>query len=249
MKSLKQIRQSLLDGTYRATILLYGPYGSGKTQFISTMPRPFIHDFDNGLLTVVNKPNVDGVTYSDETASRVISLFEKNWNESVAREDVDTLAIDSLTTLASYKMADALKKSGRSEKDIPQIQDWGAVVRWLEVLFYQVTTVQTKHLIVTAHERILEDTKEGTVRVVPLLAGSRLPGMVGVWFDEVYHASVRGSKQNPKFEITTRPTPRLDGKSRLASIAKIEPVEEPDWSGIWSKVQEAVKNLKGNKEA
>jgi len=57
-------------------------------------------------------------------------------------------------------------------------------------------------LIVTAHAQRNTNAVSEMVEILPLLTG-KLAGKVGIYFDEVYYATVKGTGENKKFALQT----------------------------------------------
>ena len=220
--------------------LVYGPSGSGKTYFGLTMPRVFVFDFDGGLLTALHPAlpaDFEYESYAD-LSDGGITAFEKTWNAVMARDDIESVFVDSLTTMADHAMRRILKLDGKAGK-IPQIQHYNALMNQLRAFFYAIPPdAKKKHVVVSAHEQFMENKSDDTSRTAPLIVG-KLVGQIGMWFDEMYHAEMSGMKASPKFTLRTIGSSGLDAKSRLRAIAPIDVNEPNDFRLIWKKVVSA----------
>ncbi len=229
-------------------ILVYGPSGSGKTYFGMTFPKVFCFDFDGGLTTALNPAlpqDFEYESYADTPLkdNTAFDRFQKHWNAAVARPEIKTFFIDSLTTLSDHLMRKILgyqvTKSG-----LPEVQHWGILINKLTQMLYGcIADTAGRILVISAHERFV-DADDGTSRVIPLVCGRQLPGRLALWFEETYYAQCTGSRQKPKFELLTIGSSSYQAKSRLSAFAPVELKEPNDWRKISSKVQEALSKLK-----
>jgi len=237
--------KALATGKQGHNVMVYGPSGTGKTYFGMSFPKVFCFDFDGGLTTALHPDlpqDFEYESYANIKGSGAFDKFQAHWNAIVKRPEIKTLFIDSLTTLSDHLMRKIMSVSSTSTK-LPQIQDWGALISKLSQMFYQcIADTPDRILVVSAHEQII-DNADGTSRALPLVAGKKLPGRVGLWFEEMYYSTCVGSKQKPRFELLTRGSTSFIAKSRLASFAPIEVREPNDWRVIYPKVKTALDGL------
>ena len=239
--------QALVTGKQGHNIMVYGPSGTGKTWFGLTFPKVFCFDFDGGLTTALSpllSQDFEYETYADMKGHDAFDKFQGHWNAAIKRPEIKTFFIDSLTTLSDHIMRSIMSISANTTK-LPQIQDWGVLINKLSQLFYScIADTPDRILVVSAHEQVV-DFADGTSSLLPLVVGKKLPGRLGLWFEEVYYSTCAGSKQKPRFELLTRGGSSHIAKSRLASFAPIELREPNDWRVIYPKVQQALSELSG----
>ena len=244
----KELVEQLLTSNRGARVLIWGPSGTGKTYFGLTFPGVKIYDFDGGLLTGVSKdlPEfVDASSYESFRGAGAFEQFLRDWKADIKNPKIQTLFIDSLTSLSDHMMRTVLKLDGKDVDSNPKIQHWGSLINQLRTLFYSaVAESGTKNLVVSAHSQILADDEEGKVKYVPLIAGKKLPDRIGLWFDEVYHAEVAGMQSARKFRLATIGCQQYDAKSRIKSFAPLETFEPNDWRIIWAKASKALGELR-----
>ena len=91
----------------------------------------------------------------------------------------------------------------------------------------------TNHLVVIAHEQLIQDEITGEVLIQPLIVGKKLPEMLPLWFDECYRAQVGRDKDGKVVhQLLVRARTKYMARSRLLpnSVQVIE----------WSKDGEVV---------
>lgn len=189
------------------SILLVGDSGTHKTYFLGGCPKLFVFDFDKGLAILRDRELEYGTFKDAPYGSKLFnpakgtyewgtgwSAFVKKLNEIGAQVESNTspyltLGFDSITTLSAIAMNYVLKENGRTPKDGPRIQDWGAQIGLLETVMDQLTAWTSFTKIVTAH--IQRDTNMLTqaVEKLPLVTG-KLAGKISIYFDEVWFTDV-----------------------------------------------------------
>lgn len=193
-------------------MLCYGKSGTGKTTFASTFPKPYIFDFDNGMLSQRGKD----IEYDTYTSWKACELKLQELEKSCPYE---TLIIDSVSTMQEYMMQEILSVNKRV---IPTLHEWGRLVDWLQDLFMRITKM-SHNIVVTAHEQVLQDEVSSEILVLPLIVGKKMPGQIPLWFDEVYRAQVaRGQQGKPLYQMITTADVRYTAKSRLGVLQPVE---------------------------
>ena len=199
----------------KLNVLIYGKSGTGKTTFANCFPHPFTFDFDKGMLSQRNR-DVDYVTYTS------YAEFEVKFKELEQNCPYDTIILDSVTTLEEYCMDRALAANRRA---MPTMNEWNVLIADLKDLFMRATKM-SKHLVVIAHEQMIQDEITGEVMVRPQIVGKKLPGSLPLYFDEVYRSQVARSKEGvPIYSILTASDLKYTAKSRLNCLPSIL-----DWS-------------------
>ncbi len=215
-------------------ILVYGDSGTGKTTFLSTFPNLYVFDFDVGVLSIRGK-DVEYDVYYDEDLYHptAYSSFERKIDEFFKDCPYTTIGIDSLTTLQRSLMNEVqfLNKK-HIGKNMSQ-EEWGITIGRLERLFYKLIHAPC-HLVVTAHEIMTEDPISGEITNRPLVYGKKLPGMIPLWFGEVYRTQIEYDKdRNRVYKVLTAATRRYMAKSRLRCF---EELEEPRYDTLMKRI-------------
>ncbi len=217
-------------------VMVYGDSGTGKTTFLSTFPNLYILDFDLGVMSIRGK-DIEYDVYYDEDIKHptAYTAFEKKLDELFKECPYATIGIDSFTTLQRTLMNQVqylnVKHVG---KNLSQ-EEWGIVIGKIERLFYRLIQAPV-NLVVTAHEIVTEDPISGEITNRPLVYGKKLPGMIPLWFGEVYRAQVEFDKDRKRvYKILTAATRRYMAKSRLGCFNELE---TPDYKVLMNKIKE-----------
>jgi hypothetical protein len=216
-------KASDLTQTGRPSILLVGDGGTGKTTFLGTCPKPYIFDFDKGIMSLRGNTEVEYDLFKDAPrGSKVfkpengIYEYGKAWpafvdrlNEIGAQMDAgtcsyETLGLDSLTTLSDICMNYVLKSDGHVGN--PLIQHWGSQIQLLQMVMDQLTSWDIVR-IVTAHVQRNTNDVTQVVEMLPLVTG-KLAGKVSIYFDEVYYTTVKTDAKSGtrKYVLQTQST-------------------------------------------
>ena len=199
----------------KLNVLIYGKSGTGKTTFACCFPKPFVFDFDKGMLSQRGR-EVDYKTYTS------YADFEIDFRQMEGNCPYETIILDSVTTLEEYCMDMVLAANRRQ---MPTMNEWNVLIADLKDLFMRATKM-SKHLVVIAHEQMIQDEITGEVMVRPQIVGKKLPAQLPLWFDEVYRAQVSRSKDGiPIYSLLTAADLKYTAKSRLNCMPSVV-----DWS-------------------
>lgn len=210
MSNAKDIKTDNL----KLNILPYGKSGTGKTTFACSFPKPYVFDFDNGMLSQRGR-DVEYDTYSGIAAYQ---KFDAKLAELETSCPFETLILDSITTMQEYKM-DMILQANR--KKIPSQYEWMVLITEMKDLFTRITKIKT-HVIVIAHEMLVQDDITGEIMFMPVIYGKKLPAQLPLWFDEVYRMQVGRNKEGlPEYSFTTAADTKYQSKSRLNCLEPI----------------------------
>jgi len=202
-------------GNMKLNTLIYGKSGSGKTPFAAFYPNPYFFDFDKGMTSVRGRD----VAYDTFTS---YSDFEVKFKQLEANCPYDTIVIDSVTTMEKYCMQKALLANRRA---MPTMNEWNILIAELTDLFTRATKM-SKHVVVIAHEEMVQDEITGEILVRPQIVGKKLPAQLPLWFDEVYRMQVSRTKEGvPLYSILTVSDMKYTAKSRIHCLPAVM-----DWS-------------------
>lgn len=231
-------------------ILLIGGEGTGKTNFIKTMPKPiYVFSFDKGYLTLAGEEGIkvglcmDEDRYRPHAYADFKAKFESlkkgeeyTWPDG-RKEKYKTVAIDSLSFLSTFLFDHEQRVNNTIDKP-GGFAVYGAVKSKLQDIVNQ-SIMLAEYVVCTA---LLESTKDettGEIFFVPTMVGS-MKNEVGAWFDAVFYMSVdKNPSTGDKFyKLVTVGDRRHKAKIRLPSgIAdKIAPAEEQDFRKLMSKI-------------
>ncbi len=192
-----------------AKILLFGPYGSGKTCFVTTGGALVqVLDLDDGLGSCKSlkdkytpvRARIDILEAHESDPAKALAFPKaRSYIESISSQcrkgtyPFKVLVIDSLTNLHEYCMRMILDNSGLLGKK-PRIQDW--MMRDIEFLnICLVLKSLPIAVILIAHQQatVTDDTNI----ITPFLPGKSLPNNLFSKFDEILYmkpALVAGGK-------------------------------------------------------
>lgn len=235
-------------------ILVIGNEGTGKTNFIGTMPKPvYMFSFDKGYDTLAGVPGITVGLCMDEDRYRPHAYmdfkaqFDKlrrglkyKWPDG-REEAYRTIAIDSMSFLSTLLFDHEQKVNNTIDKQ-GGFGVWGNVKSKLQDIVNQAV-LASEYFVCTA---LLETTKDeitGEIFFVPSMMGS-MKNEVGAWFDAVFYMTV---DKNPadgtkKYKMLTVGDRRQKAKIRLPSTIGnvISAVEEPSFTAIMAKIDAAL---------
>lgn len=243
-----------IKGSTTPSILVIGDGGTGKSRFLASCPKPFVFDFDKGLVSTKDLPAFEYETFKDEPWStkgiplavqaerkkQGFSPWGTSWTRFINYLDekvepkmgdstlpYDTLGIDSLTTLTSQCMNYVLKTASKTGETSPTLPEWGSQLRLLETLMEQLAAWPIR-LIVNAHIKRDDNLVMGEKEFLPMITG-QLASRLGIYFDEVYYTEVKGAGKDRKFHFRTE----ASGLYKQAkSRANVPSGIEAKWSAL-----------------
>jgi GTPase SAR1 family protein len=197
-------------------LLLVGEPKTGKTTVTSAFPRPYYLDFDRNLGSLVgrfpNRPFAYDNPYEADDGKEIdpLEVWEININQrlktALASPDIDTIVIDSLSTMCDNLMYHIFKLVKRQEGktiDTPRIQDYGTF-RTLMIRLISYLRKQSKNIIFTAHQKIDKDELTGIINYRLNIPG-QLADNFGGFFSDVWACTTKPGARGPTYSIATSP--------------------------------------------
>lgn len=223
-----------LDDTKEAkTILLKGAPGSGKTYKAAHFPRPVFFNFDQNLsgLKKLPKETRDGIKVVNpairvnpkDPSKNVTLKTPQVWDNFIsllgkvaADPDVDTIVIDSLTTLQEVLM-DKVVNSDSPTVQMTQ-QNWGTLGRYWKALASTLLTAPDldKNVIFIAHEKPYEDNSTGVKMIMQgLNLGGSMKDGFDLYFSDVWRCFVKPTNKEPEYWVASTPSRTFNAKKSL----------------------------------
>lgn len=238
--------QSLDETVKPYTILIKGDSGGGKTYKAAQFPKPAIFNFDNNLsgllklpaevrrnIKIVN-PFLDSKTGKRLDDQKVWANFVAQLAEVCADPSVQTIIIDSLTTMAAI-LTDQILQSGDPSKRM-EIQHWGDFSRYMKWFGEHLLCAPglDKHIVVLAHESIKEDKLSGRVKYL-LNIGGETKSNFDLYFTDCWRVYTKAGKDKTKpveYWVRSLPTDYHTAKSSMTLPADFE------WDTEWPKINQ-----------
>lgn len=212
-------------GARYLSLLMKGPPGAGKTTKAAYFPRPCFFNFDNNLsglrklppevqkrIKIVNpRLGPDGKPLKAEAIwKRFVDLLEV----VLADPEVDTVIIDSLTTMAECLM-DKILGSGDPSKRV-EIQHWGDFQRYLKWLGEEVLCApdRDKHIVFLAHEVMERDDLTSSIQYVLNIGGS-LKTSYDLFFTDCWRVYTKVNGEKIEYRVRTLPATNFNAKCSL----------------------------------
>ena len=199
--------------------LIWGPAGDGKTTLASTAPgnKAFLMLDPNGEMSLAGREDCQKVIplYSMNPLT-VCGEFKKddpfNLTRVIKEGDIQTVVIDSMTTLASMAIHEAVdkNKTGGNKISIEQPSMAGYAYRnsLLQHIAYNMLKLcaqQHVNLIVTTHEGSPSYDDKGVIESITMILSENLANQMGLRFNEVWHLKDSGQART----ISVRPHSRM----------------------------------------
>lgn len=210
-------------------VFVVGDSGTGKSIFGSTWPTPgFVFNFDKSILSYRGL-DFDYEDYTQDGKGWI--KFEKDFQalrKQMTGDDppYKTVIIDSTTTWSDLAMERALQLDPkRSPTGGPMWNvHYGMVKNLIEGRLRQLLEFKC-NVVVIGHLSIVQDQETGAVVAIePLLTGqlsTKVPG----YFDEVYYAKTKQTKEGVKWVLQTVAKGHYKARSRLSGKMQILPEE------------------------
>ena len=231
-------------------VLLIGKEGTGKTNFIKTMPKPiYLFSFDKGYLTLAGEPGIKVGLCMDDNRNKPTAYkeFKTKFDALRAGEmykgadgkevPYATIALDNLSFLSTYLFDYQQAINNNIDKPGGYLV-YGQVKSKLQDIINQ-SIMCAPYVICTTLVKADKDDTTGEIFFNPDMVGS-MANEIGAWFDAVFYTEVdkKPSTGEKQYKLITVGERRQRAKIRVpANIAdKIAAVEVPDFQALRKKI-------------
>jgi len=191
-------------------LLIIGVEKSGKTTFISTMPRPIlVFAGETGAESrFAGQEGIDFVRCYDqkgEMQGAGIRRFEKNFKElcSLKQCPYKTIAIDPLSFLSDAFGREIDRTNPGLKGSSSTFSYWGKL-KDKHIDYLDKILGLSEYVVVTSHVRLIEDQTTGSKSFLTDLQGS-IRDSIGGWFDAVLFTKVVPQGNKAKFTLQAIP--------------------------------------------
>lgn len=207
-KAIAQMAMGMMESfkdKERLCALVYGTVGSGKTRLISTAVAPIhIFQFDPDGAETIRKEvakgrvTVDAFEYETPEAPHLLKDFERRFEELKYMgffEPIQTIALDSLTTLSHAVMMQVQKDLKRVGKN-PTFDEYNMHSRIIQKIVRELQSTG-KDVIITAHDGVLVD-ENMSVYTITIDLYKNLKKLIPLLFSEIYYIKsvLKGGKRD-----------------------------------------------------
>ncbi len=234
----------------------YGSFGSGKTTFGLTFPKPLlIFDVDDRKEQYAGMEGVEFITYKDtgKRAQQYRKLI-KDLRKYQDTEKYKTVMLDTATSTLRLMKNEilGLKGTGSGATEGLSLPQWGTVTERFEKIF-DILRGYDCHMIVNSHDHTVKDEITGEIKVLTMIVGRKLPEKAGVWFDEIYYCFTKKNRKTKQLEYKIRTQRHRNTPARTSlnlyddrgnTIPILDPVEPQNFNVILDKVKQARENPK-----
>jgi len=190
--------------------VFYGPPGSGKTQLLSTAPKPLLVDFDRGSRTLVGS-DID--IFAPESWDDVNDVYYTFASGKHPYESILLDTVSMMQQLAEIK-TDLMSAfvNGRDPR-----HTYGQIAAYMRDAVWKIAQLPV-NVIMSAHIRIKNDEEntnpeEGTFDLVPDVTPSILKTL-SAFPDVIGRTYVRRTPKGPIYAVNFGPDPRGVAKER-----------------------------------
>ncbi len=243
--------QKAIDITQQNYIkfLISGEFGSGKTTFATTFPKPILFfDFDDGKQTFSGMQGIDYESYGENSYRD----FRRDFRQHCKKQEYKTYVIDSTTFLLDAMQQDILNLSGGDKESI-SLPQWQTVNSRFAEIFRQIRLFDA-HFVVIGHEQTIQDDITKEIKYLPIMVGRKFPQRAPGYFDEVYRMTSKTTKDGTTYLVQTQKDRKYNCRTRFNLVdpktQRLKPIldqyEPADFNLIQSKVQAARAKVQHN---
>jgi hypothetical protein len=192
-------------------MLLYGPWGVGKTPLLATAPVPFIISAEKGMLSLrrTHTPFVEINSYK-----MLCDVYLWAAQSQEARQYF-TLGLDSLTEIAEVLLQEEKRKNKDPRKAFYEVMD--KVVDFSRAM----RDLPGRTVVLVCKEEFSKDIN-GVALFQPMMPGTKLGQQLPYYFDEVIRMVVGNDAAKTRM-LCTASSYQHQARDRSGMLAEYEP--------------------------
>lgn len=180
----------------RISLLLWGASGAGKTTLAATAPgnKLFIQYDPKGSVCLGEREDCFILDLSSENSNSIIRLKNENnplgLNKIIKDLEIDTIILDSLTTLSEMALRKAVTEAKGATIDIPGKPGYGVRGSYMRQCIYsllRLAHVNNLHIIFIAHEDIPVEIGKSETYYQSILLSGKLQSETPIRVAECWH--------------------------------------------------------------
>lgn len=202
-------------------LLLYGPWGVGKTPLLATAPNPIILSAEKGLLSLrrTHTPFIEINGYK-----QLMDTY--TWAaQSQEAKQYFTIGLDSLSEIAEVLLNELKKTMKDPRKAFYEVQD--TVVQYARAM----RDLPGRTVVLVAKEEFSKDIN-GVNLFQPMMPGSKLGQALPYYFDEVLRMISANDPAHTRM-LCTQSSYQHQARDRSGMLAEYEP---PNLTHVFKKI-------------
>lgn len=216
-----QVRSSSDVALNGIKMMVYGPWGVGKTPLLTTAPVPIIMSAEKGLLSIrkTNTPYIEINGYQ--------SLIECYvWaSQSQEARQYYTICLDSLTEIAEVLLSELKRTAKDPRKAFYEVMD--KTVEFTRGM----RDLPGRNVVLVAKEEYSKDIN-GVLLFQPMMPGTKLGQALPYYFDEVLRMMAANDQAHTRY-LCTQPSFQWQARDRSGMLAEYE---QPNLTTVFRKI-------------
>lgn len=211
---------------HKPKVLIHGPAGVGKTSLIKTAPKPLIISCEAGLLSLP-----DGIPYEEIKKIKRIYKILDFLKTKKAKEQFETICLDSLSDISETLLSQLLKKEEALEN---RWWPYQKLAEGLIDIIKQFRSLHDYNVYFTAKTEQIKD-EYGIMMFRPAMPGNVLTTQIPYLLDEIFAMRIfedDETEEKIRF-LQCQPSHKYEAKDRSG---KLKNKEKPDLSHIFNKI-------------
>lgn len=216
-----QVRSSSDVALNGIKMMVYGPWGVGKTPLLTTAPVPVIMSAEKGLLSIrkTNTPYIEINGYNS-----LVECYTWAAQSQEARQYY-TICLDSLTEIAEVLLSELKRTAKDPRKAFYEVMD--KTVEFTRAM----RDLPGRNVVLIAKEEYSKDIN-GVMLFQPMMPGTKLGQALPYYFDEVFRMSAANDQAHTRY-LCTQPSFQWQARDRSGMLAEYE---QPNLTTVFRKI-------------